>query len=122
MTIRVKVGDPVPLFVAVDDESDEYVINARVLVRSPYEVLEESLPLAYIEYSPGEYENLDFDMPDVPFLDVIYTVFESDGTTQLRKASEIFLRDDGGSSDDSLIVGIVTDETELVGIVNPCED
>jgi hypothetical protein len=123
MSINVKVGSKIPLWVAIDDGSDDLIITARVTSRDPFTLWEDAAVLSYLEYSEGEYENNELDMPDVPFVDVVYSVYQNDGLTLIRKAYELFLRDDGGgASDDGALIGHILDEDLLIGVVHTCED
>ena len=77
--------------------------------------------LDFIEYSEGEYENNAVNMPDVASVDVVYSVYESDGVTLIRKAYELFVRDDGGGGGQgSVLTGTLQNLNELIGIVQVC--
>jgi hypothetical protein len=120
--MQVKAGSVIPLWVAIDDGSEDLVIYARVTSRDPFTVHAEAAALDFIEYSEGEYENNAVEMPDVPAVDVVYSVYESDGTTLIRKAYELFLRDDGGGGGAGTgeIIGEVDTTDELIGVVEVC--
>jgi hypothetical protein len=123
MTQKIKVSDKIPLWVAIDDGSEDLIITARITSRDPFTVWADGTLLEFIEYSEGEYENNSLEMPDVPAIDVVYSVFENDGITLIRKAGELFLRDDGGgASDDGALIGQILDEDQLIGVVHTCED
>lgn len=122
--MQVALGLPIPLLVEVEDGVTDRVIKADLVDALSGEVFEEDVILAYIPLSPGRYLNNSLLMPEISYLLVSYTVYESDGVTVVARASEnLELATTGGTSGTSLglstetIVGTLEDET-LAGFVN----
>lgn len=110
MSIPVSVGQRLPLFVSLPERSSEHLVWARILSRHPYDILAEEV-LLEPEYFEGDYTNFDITMPDLPFVDVIYTIFDVDGYTPLREEREVFVRRDGTGGQGSMEAEILSATT-----------
>jgi hypothetical protein len=84
----VKLGEVLPLFVAVEDESTDKVIKANVVDPLTGATLNSDVVLSYIAGSPGFYKNSAVTMPNKNNLLIFYYVYESNGTTLIEKAMD----------------------------------
>lgn len=117
MSIPVAVGQPVPLFVSIDGPSN-YIVKARIINRHPYDVLADEIELEE-EYFEGDFLSAAFTMPDIPFIDVIYSIYDVMGMTLVRQEREVFVRRSYPGSDGNIVVTIHDDEG-LSATVSAC--
>ena len=124
MPIVVAVGDPIPLFVAVEDEATNYVVKAQIFRRNSYAQLYSDVSLSYIAASPGHYANNTINMPTgADFVDVIYEVYDNDGVTLIAKSEELFqpLLLSPVNFIGQPVVGTVVSESVLTGSIVSCQ-
>jgi len=123
MPIIVAVGDPIPLFVAVEDEATDYVVKAQIFRRNSYAVLHADVSMPYIAASPGHYANNLITMPaGANFVDVIYEIYDNDGVTLITKSEELFqpLLLSPVNFIGQPVVGTVVSESALTGTIASC--
>lgn len=124
MSIPVHVGEFLPLFVVIDTGEEDLDVSAQVFVRSPFDIIEDDISL--IDIGNGKYQRTsNVLMPDVDFVDVIYTVLDSSGNL-LRKGSEVFVNaaiyneGGGGASPSGDVIATIINNDSFTGIVQLC--
>jgi hypothetical protein len=116
--ISVKLAEPIPLFVILEDGATDRVVKADII--NPYTgvALHSDLSLSYVATSEGHYRYaIEIFMPDTDNLLVVYRVYEADGTTLIGKDSEtVVLAVPGGAgggssaSSSELVVAVIDDD------------
>lgn len=117
MSIPIAVGQPVPLFVSIEGDSD-YAVHARIISRHPYNLLAIDVELES-EYFEGDFLNTDFTMPDLPFIDVIYSIYDTVSMTLVRQEREVFVRRSERGDDGNITASIHGDQ-QLSATVSAC--
>jgi hypothetical protein len=107
MSIPVDPGSPLPLFVVYSEPRSDLIVRASAYRRVSYSPLFIDLLLPYVAGSLSAYTNLSVNMPSTDYVDVIYDVYDTDGTTLLASAGEVFVSpaSGGGGGGDVVYVG-----------------
>lgn len=114
--IQVVAGDPIPLFVIMEDGAADYVVKADIV--NPYTgvKLHSDLALTYVASSAGYYRHTDqILMSSVGNLLIVYRVYESDGTTLFGTDSEeVVLKTDSvlepSAAGTEVLVAVIDDD------------
>jgi hypothetical protein len=125
MSIPIEQGAVLPLAVYWFDISrSDLVVRAQVYQRYPLQLLHEDVLLSYVPGSDAVYTNNTIMMPFADVVDVLYEVFDSDGTTSLAKDDEEFVKQiaGGGGGSGTIILsppvsGVVKSDSQIKGTV-----
>jgi hypothetical protein len=117
--IPVKLAEPIPLFVAVSDEATDYVVRARIFTLNPYTEIEAALALTLVPGSPGYYASSALAMPETANVHAVFSIFESDGTTLVAKAEEVYSLQEVDRIDGEEVLAVIEDDVIVGEII--CE-
>lgn len=111
--MSLKPGDSIPLYLAVDNQSNDYLVSAKVVQTSPdYEEISSESFLSNIEYSEGEYINTSLTVPSgAKRIVATYYVYDdsSEPYVLLATAQDVWDINEISQASNDLLVGIIED-------------
>lgn len=120
--IQISAGDPIPLFILLDDLSTDRHVVAIIYQRNPVLEIDEII-LEADAYNDGTYQNADLVMPNSPVVDVYYFVYDEIGGNLLVTDNETFvLKDESAGSvriGNHLVANIIM-QTNMTGKLVRC--